>query len=226
MSDALIQISLSDQSMAAIEQWRSAPTRVVGLITEGLLRFLVLVENKLKSEDLRGGALGSPRGGELPLAVRSGRLLQALTHELTGPFEGFVGTSQGAASAYARAMLGPDATRITPKSAKHLWVPIAENAPPRRMNPMSPREVMEKQLPGGQRAAVIFRSKSGHLVVFLREGGTYQRGANKGRQRGKLMFVLKDEVELKPTDALAKAFVRDADEGARIMNEELAKLAA
>ena len=58
----------------------------------------------------------------------------------------------------------------------------------------------------------IFRSKSGNLVAFLRAGGKYKRATKAGRRRGdlkgRLLFVLKYEVRVKGTDALAQA-VRD-----------------
>lgn|GEM_PF-4264620 len=217
MSDAFFQVGLTAESMRVIDQWQSAPEKVAAAITSALTEFLVLVENWVKVQYLT--SQGAAREGGVNL--RTGTLRQAISHELTSAFEGHVGTTKGPASAYARAMLGPDSTIIRPKNAKYLWVPIADNAPPKKMNPISPTQLMEKKLPNGQRAAVIFRSKAGNLVAFLREGGNYTRGEKKGKQRGKLMFVLKKEVTLKGNDTLRRAFADKADDGTRIINEKL-----
>ena len=220
---AVIRITLTPPSTAELERMVQAPQVFVGNVEHALQRSLVSLENELKINLLRGGAEGAKRNGQTPLAVRSGALLQAITHELQGPFTGVYGAAQGPASAYARTILGDGSTTITPKKAKHLWIPAGENAFPKRRQPMTPSEAFEKKGPKGGTLLSIFRSKNGNLVAFLRDpkGGTFTKGKNKGRQRGKLMFVLKDEVTIEGTDALAVAYENRASHIDGLFNRAL-----
>lgn len=162
----------------------------------------------LQRNYLVGGDPSSPRRGRTPLANRSGALARAVDGVLVGTWEAVVGAIHDAPR-YARSILGKGTTTITPKSANHLWIPIADNRTKSGLTRMSPREAMEKRGPRGGRLLSIFKSKRGNLVAFLREAKgrsrLITRGKNKGRQRGLLLFVLKKSVEVQGTDALAKA---------------------
>jgi hypothetical protein len=145
--------------------------------------------------------------------VRSGALRQDVTHEQTDAFGGHVGTTARTAP-YARTILGPGPTTIKPVNRKKLWIPIADNLNPSKVARYTPSEVMELKTPSGKRRLQIFTSKAGNLVAFLpdvdADGNTqrYKRdtkgGAKKGQAKGKLLFVLKDEVTIQGTDALAQ----------------------
>ncbi|MEM9414999.1 MAG: hypothetical protein AAGA29_05905 [Planctomycetota bacterium] len=206
---AVIRLLLTPPSTAELERMIHAPQVFVGNVEHALTRSLVSLENELKVNLLRGGNPGEKRNGKLPLAARSTALLQAIHHELDGPFSGTYGAAQGPASAYARTILDAGVTTITPKNAKHLWIPVGENLTKSGQMRMSPREAFEQKGPRGGTMLSIFKSKRGNLVAFLRDpkGGTYTKGKNKGRQRGKLLFVLKDEVQVEGTDALNVAYL-------------------
>ena len=160
----------------------------------------------LQDRYLRGGSRGVKRDGKAPLGVRSGRLLQSVGSAVTGVWEVSVGAIHGGVPVYAKVLLLGETHTIRPTRAKHLWIPVGRHS-------MSPRAAMEKVSETGKRLLRIFKSKKNNLVAFLPDarGGTYKRGKNKGRLRGKLLFVLKDEVEVKGTDALPRA-VEDRSE--------------
>ncbi|MEM9109876.1 MAG: hypothetical protein AAGC72_07620 [Planctomycetota bacterium] len=186
---------------------------------QALLESLVALENELKFNLLRGGDPGQKRDGELPLSTRTGSLLQSATHELDKPpFSGVFGIAEGPASAYAAALLDQGETTIKPVNANHLWIPIADNAYPRRKIPMSPSEAYELLDSKGKPRLRVFKSKRGNTVAFLADAdhGTFKRNSfgrngdttqrRKGDAKGKLLFVLKDEVTVKGTDALPTAY--------------------
>jgi hypothetical protein len=144
---------------------------------------------------------------------------QSIRAELDEDLSGYVGS---VGSKYAKVHLGGDTWVMTPKNAKHLWIPIADNLGGGGQMRMSPRAAMDVRTVTGKRALRIFKSKAGNLVAFLPEGhqasnvqtretglkltnARYARGKNKGRQKGKLLFVLKDSVEVKGTNALELA---------------------
>jgi hypothetical protein len=205
---ASIRISLSEGSSAAIARFGRAADELPAALEGALRQGLTETENELKSKLLRGGSPASRRDGKTPLAVRSGRLIGSVTSAVDQPLSGFVGVLSGAgASKYARVQLGSGRTTIRPVNAKHLWIPVGDNLNPSGQMRTSPREAMELRDAQGRRRVRIFKSKRGNLVVFLpdEQGGTFKRGAKKGMQRGRLLFVLKDEVEVQGTDALASA---------------------
>ena len=210
---AEIHIAITDEGRRAIERMAQAPRKLAAALSDALQRTLVAMENHLKADLLSGSySPGRTVGGSTPVGIRSGALRQSVTHQVDRSLSGWVGTAGGPASAYARVILGDGTTTITPKRAKHLWIPVASNVGPSGQMRMSPREAFEQTGPKGGKLLSIFRSKSGNLVAFLRAGGKYKRATKAGRRRGdlkgRLLFVLKYEVRVKGTDALAQA-VRD-----------------
>lgn len=240
---AVVSIQLSPEGRAAIERHKQWAPQVTKAIDTALRMTLVSMENYTKVNLLRGGNWRSPRNGSLPLASRSGALLGAVTHAVDQPpFSGYIGTSANSpAAAYAKVLLGEGTTTIKPKSAKHLWIPIADNLTGSGQMRMSPREAFEHVTTSGKKLLRIFKSKAGNLVAFLPEareasdvetrqqgyaatGRRYKRGKNKGRQRGKLLFVLKDQVTIKGTGALAQAINAKRDDFEGNLNTELSRV--
>lgn len=211
MATILFSLAFTPESQAAILRYGSAPQRVAAALGEGVERVLTAAENQLML-DLSGPA-GAGRGGATPVGLRSGALRAAATHLRDKPLGGYVGTREGPTQKYARAILGPDATTIKPVNADHLWIPVADNLGPTLQPRMSPTEFFQR---GGR----VFRSKRGNLVAFLADakGGRYQRGSKKGQLRGKLLFVLKDQVTVQGTDALRKAVEKVQPRAAEIFN--------
>ena len=218
---AILHISITPEGLAVIAAHKERPERLARAIQDALSRGLYDIENHLKKEMLRGGDWKAKRNGALPLAVRSGGLISSISHGLYNITSGFVGVINGPATKYARALLGPDTTTITPKSASHLWVPIADNLNTSGQMKFSPSWAMSQVGPTGKRLLRIFKSKAGNLVAFLPAAvgrdadggetvtpthGKFKRGKRKGKQKGLLLFVLKDSITLQGTDALAKAF--------------------
>lgn len=194
-----IRHELDPASRRVIEQHHERPGRLLQALTEAHVQVLVEVESYVKTNKLTGQDVN----------VRSGALRQAITHEIDGFLSGWVGTSEGPASAYAATILGDQLVKITPQNAKHLWIPVADNLTASGQMRMSPREAFEQRGPRGGRLLSIFRSKSGNLVAVLRTGGVrkrsnYKTGRMAGEAKGKLLYVLKDHVEIQGTDALAE----------------------
>lgn len=202
----VVRISRDPASRQLIAQRRRRPQQLRQELEAGLRQGLAETETHLIRNHLTGGDWRTPRSGRSPLAVRTGALRQSVTHDIDQPpYSGYIGTREGPASKYARMLLDAGSTTIRPKSANHLWIPIADNLNASGIMRQSPREVMNQVSHTGKRLARFFRSKRDNLVVFLADlgGGTYTRGKNKGRAKGKLMFVLKDSVTIQGTDALA-----------------------
>jgi len=194
-----INISLDPRSEALIKR-HGERASVIGQAIEDALRLgLAEIAAHLQTDYMRGGSPMAQRGGLLPLAVRSGALLGSVRSQIDRPLSGFVGAGAGAAGAYARVILGDGTTTIVPRRAKHLWIPVGQNLTRSGQTRMSPRAAMELRGPKGGRQLKIFRSRSGNLVAVLMEGKRTKA------RRGRVMFVLKDSVQVKGTDALAKA---------------------
>jgi len=206
MATAAIAIGMTSKSREVIAQWQQRPRRVVEAVEAGVKQALAEVETFIKVNKLSGQSA----------KVRSGTLRQDLTHEQTDALGGHVGTT-ARTKAYAKTILGPGPTTIKPKSAKHLWVPIADNLSPSGLARMTPREAMGLTDAKGRRRLKVFKSKAGNLVAFLPDvddAGKTQRfkrgtkgprgGRKKGDTKGKLLFVLKDQVVIQGTDALAQ----------------------
>ncbi len=198
---AVIRLNLTPSSEQRLTQLVESPARLAAELRQALVEVLVGLENYVKVELLRGGnrAPGSRRDGQLPLAVRSGSLLGSISHELSGPLSGSYGSTEGPASAYARALLDAGETVIRPVNANHLWQPIADNLTRSGQARMSPSEAFEQLGPKGGRLLQIFRSARGNLVAVLRKV--------KGRA-GKLLFLLREQSIVKGTDALRVAYDR------------------
>lgn len=208
----VIRLTFTDASERRLQELAASPVRAVEELGQAVKEILVGLEGHLKLHLLTGGTHGEKRDGRLPLASRSGAagLLGAVTHEQDGPLSGMYGTADGPTSAYAQTILGEGETTIVPVNAAHLWIPIADNLTRNGQTRMSPREAFEQKGPRGGRLLSIFKSRNGNLVAFLRDATgksrTIKRGKNKGRQRGKLLFVLKDQVTVKGTGALVVAW--------------------
>ncbi len=220
MAAAAIAIGLTSKSQQIIAMWQRYPERLVEAIDTGVGQWLAETESFIKANKLSGQSA----------KVRSGALRQDLTHQQADPFSGHVGTTARTA-AYARTILGPDTTTITPKSAKHLWLPIADNLNPSGLARMTPREAMGLTTPSGRRRLQVFKSKAGNLVAFLPDAddaGKTQRFKRKtkgksgvrakGDLKGKLLFVLKDQVVIQGTDALAQGAIEMTTRGTIILN--------
>lgn len=198
--------ALTPASRAALLRGARRSTELRAKLSDALEQGLDETKGHLQSQLLRGGRPGDQaRVGGLPLAARSGALLQSIISRLDSPgspgsLSGIVG-SEGGAGRYARVHLGDEDTEILPRKAKHLWIPVGDNLTRSGLMRMSPRAAIET---GRLRT---FRAKSGQLLAFLddEEGGIVKRGKHKGRRRGKIMFVLKDRVRLRGTNALAIA---------------------
>lgn len=214
-----INIAITPESQRVLEQHAKRPQVLRSLLAGALKQGLEEAGAHLQDKYLRGGRVGEPRRGTPPLANRSGRLVASIQTRLDRPeqLSGFVGS---AGNKYARILLGAEAVGITPKNAKNLWIPLKDNMTPGGVTRMSPREAMEVKTSKGKRALRIFKSKKGNLVAFMpgevtrdeatgqstaKSLGKFKRGANKGRTKGTLLFVLKKYVVVEGTDALAKA---------------------
>ncbi|MEO0966668.1 MAG: hypothetical protein AAFY08_16340 [Planctomycetota bacterium] len=200
---ATVAIGLTDASRRVIDQWSGGPQRLAAAVADGLQRVLVDLENHVKTQAFAGSP--SPGGGRV--GTRTGNLRQAVSHRQDSPTSGVVGTTTGPTSAYARTILGPGRTTITPRRAKHLWVPVASNLTRTGRVRLTPREAMQVPGPRGGRALRVFRSAAGNLVAVLPGRG--------------VMFVLKDRVEIEGTDALARLATERADVSARLLETRI-----
>jgi hypothetical protein len=203
---ALAVIGISPESQRVLLAHRENARGLGQAIGSALRQGLGEAQAWLQTRYLTGGDWRSSRAGNAPLAVRSGMLRAKATHELDQPLSGTFGIGEGVP--YARMLLDQGETTVRPKNAKHLWVPIADNLDASGIMRMSPREAMAQRGPRGGKLLSIFESRSGNLVAFLRTGGTYKRTTKNGRQKGdvkgKLLFVLLNQVTVKGTDALAR----------------------
>jgi len=225
MAAAVISIGISDAGRRAIEGWADAQQRVAEALDQGMDQVLAEAESLIKTDKFSGGV--SPGGGQV--GIRSGQLRQDITHDRTGPLSGTVGTTARTAP-YARAILGPDTTTIRPRNAKKLWIPVADNLTPSGIARFTPRALFDTF---GKDRIQIFTSKAGNTVVFVRDDKTdngslsrFKRdskksGRVKGDLKGKLMFVLKDEVVIHGTDALAQGVLSMGDRASQILTGKL-----
>lgn len=197
-----VEVKPTPDTVRAFRSHADWPQRLRGNLSESLERWLSGTEAHLKMQYLRGGSANTRRDGRPPLAVRSGALLGGTASKMDGELSGRVGVMSGAAAKYAAMLLGDGETTITPRSAKHLWIPAGQNLTKSGQTRMSPRAAMELRGPRGGRLLSIFKSRRGNLIAALRNP-IAKRGKNKGKQTYKLMFVLKDSVTVKGTDALA-----------------------
>ncbi|MEL7087612.1 MAG: hypothetical protein AAGL98_04100 [Planctomycetota bacterium] len=225
VSIALFSIGLTPASLAVIDRQADGMQRVAEALDAGMDQVLSESESYIKAEQFSGGP--SPGGGQV--GVRTGGLRQDITHERTGPLSGTVGTTSRT-SDYARAVLGPDATTIRPRNAKKLWVPIADNLNASGVSRFSPRALFDAF---GRDRIQIFESKKGNTVVFVQdernEDGSQSRfkrdskksGRSKGDLKGRLMFVLKDQVVIQGTDALAAGVRAMGDRASEILTAKV-----
>ena len=212
---AAVAIGFSEDSRRAFERWREAPQRFVDALDAGMTQVLFEAETAVKVGGFSGGA--SPGGGQV--GIRSGELRQDVTHEQIDAFAGTVGTTARTAE-YARAVLSPDATTIRPVNAKHLWVPIADNLNPSGVARYSPRALFDAF---GKRVRV-FTSKAGNKVAIVGPETSSDDDASGGsstQQRGRLMFVLKDQVIIQGTDALAREIAAKTDRYRDILTQAM-----
>lgn len=226
-----IKIGFTPESERLLAQWDGVDRRLVDELDRAFTRFINETESSIKLNELSGRS-GSGSGGGTPVGLRSGALRQAVTGEEDGPLSGFVGTTRGSTTPYARAILGPDDTTIKPVNAKKLWVPIADNLNPSGVARFTPRALFDQF---GDRVK-IFTSKAGNTVVFVEDprtedGGraTYKktvyqkdgRVSRKGEAKGKLYFVLKDQVVIHGTDALARGAARMMPRGQELLADAI-----
>ncbi|MEM6392512.1 MAG: hypothetical protein AAF797_07045 [Planctomycetota bacterium] len=210
---AAVQVGLTESSQRVVASWPERSIVIAEALDRGTDQILAEGEAYVKNVKLSGD----------PVGLRSGTLRNAMDHRKTRPFEGVIGVGEGPASQYANAILGDQATTITPKNAKHLWVPVADNLNPSGQTRLSPRAAFDQY---GKRLR-IFRSKAGNLVVFGAEGGRFKRGARKGLAKGKLLFVLKDQVVIEGTDALAEGVMEFVEiRGPQIIDQWLRSVPA
>lgn len=226
-----ISISLTPESMDVLRRHVKRPFAVAQALNRALGQGLEETAGHLKHKYLSGRYAGQLRTPGM-LAVRSGSLRQAVMAEVDKPLSGTVGTSgEGPAANYARVQLGDQTWAITPKSARYLWIPIADNLTKGGLPRWTPRAAMDIRTPSGKRALRIFKSKNGNLVAFVPgrivsdkagskmgvvrsadtavAAGKYrsknQRGRPAGSVKGLLLFVLKSSVTVKGGDYLATA---------------------
>lgn len=202
------KIEISEESKRVLEEHGQRGDRMVGELKTAVKRALTEVENWLKIKYLRGGSHLEKRDGQPPLAVRSGALIGSIEHKMDGPLSGWVGSEGKPATKYAKMLLGDQTTTIRPVKAKHLWVPVAKNLTAGGQTRISPTAFFEID----KKKRSIFRSKSGNLVA-----GTTGDIPGVKNKKFKLLFVLKDEVEVKGTDALAKAMEDKRSDIARLL---------
>lgn len=208
-----VKLRLSDRSRRVVEDWQQAAPRLGEALDRAIDEVLNLAEATVLREELSGTfAKSERRGGQGPVAARSGALKGSLRTARDDRLSGFVGVGRGPASRYAHVVLGEGTTTIRPKMAEHLWIPLPDNQTAQGETRLSPRAAFERTGPRGGRRLRIFESSRGNLLAFLAEGGRYQRGPRKGMSRGKLLFALKDSVEVEGTDGLVRG-VTSASEG-------------
>lgn len=181
-----LRIRLAPESGRTIAKTRRRPRALVAALQRRLSQGLEESATHLKVNLLSGPA-GSGSGGDTPVGLRSGQLRQAVTARRDRPLSGFVGVTRGPASKYAPVILGDRDVTIRPKTAKYLWIPIADNRSKRGGAKISPREARQRD------RFAIFRSKRGNLVGVLKGSGGGQ---------GQLLFALKKQVTVHGTDAL------------------------
>lgn len=226
-----ISISLTPESMDVLRRHVQRPPAVAAALGRALSQGLEETASHLKHAYLSGRYAGQLKTANM-LAVRTGSLRQAIMAERDQPLSGTVGSSgEGPAASYARVQLGDQTWTISPRAAKFLWVPIADNLTRGGLVRWTPRAAMDIRTPSGKRAMRIFRSKAGNLVAFVPgrivqdekgakmglvrstdtavAAGKYRNKNKAGRPagsvKGLLLFVLKSTVQVQGGDYLAKA---------------------
>lgn len=203
-----IRINITPEAAQLIARHEKRPGEVRRELQKAVGQGAEEVASHLQLKYLRGGNWKQRRDGQAPLAARSGGLLRSIgtrrapattsTHGVT--FASDVGSIRGPATRYAAMHLGQGTTTIRPKSAKNLWIPVADNLNPSGQMRISPREAMSRRGKRGGRLLSIFKSRRGNIVAVLRD-----KVPGVKRKGGKLLFVLKKSVQVKGTDALALA---------------------
>lgn len=220
-----MSVKMSDESSRVLAQHAKRPAEILRAIRATLKQWLDETATHLESKYLSGGSWREPRRGKTPLASRTGSLMRSMQTRVDQPTSGTIGSAN---NKYAKVLLDGKSWTMTPKNANHLWIPLPDNMTGNGVMRMSPREAMSIRTSSGKRALQIFTSKKGNLVAFMPgnlvedkvgkqmglvsgsgitavSAGRHKRGELKGKEKGKLLFVLKKSVTVEGTDALGKA---------------------
>ncbi|MEO0476692.1 MAG: hypothetical protein AAF085_12100 [Planctomycetota bacterium] len=218
-----VAMGFTPESQAQLDQWDGVDQRLGQELANAFDQFITEVESSVKANELSGQDVN----------VRTGNLRQAVKGEVDGPLKGFVGTTQGTTTPYAKPILGSGTTTIKPVNAKKLWVPVGKNLNPSGVARFTPRALYDTF---GKNRISIFTSKKGNTVVFLKDPKTEDgrvarfkrnvfrgdgRVTRKGDLKGQIMFVLKDEVIIVGTDALAKGVLRMIPRGQQLLGDAI-----
>lgn len=217
-----VQVRLSPRSEQLLRDYPARAALAVDNTGRAIDQGAREIEAWMQTHLMTGGDWHKHRGGEPPLAVRSGLLRRSTYARMTGRTSAVVGAGQGASARYANAVLGEQITTITPKQARHLWIPIADNLNAGGTMRISPREAMAMRTPTGKRLLRIFKSRAGNLVAFLPEarqasstrdrsevwaatGARFKSGKKKALGKGRLLFTLKKSVTVEGIRAISRA---------------------
>ncbi len=221
-----MSIKIVFDSNAFQEALKKAPSRLLVGMKIALNQIGGEFVGKLQAERLSGGAGLYRRTGKLSgsfrkrvVASEAGINIPASGKGAGGKFPAQLNLFVFTDVKYAR--IHEDGGIITPKTSRHLWIPIGGNKTPAGVARWSPRELFDK-------LTILGKSKKGNWVMGTKAGQTVSSYSSKtGKTKVKKlmqgipMFVLVDAIKITPRLGMIKLWERNANHAVSILNNQM-----
>ena len=192
-----VQLQMGSEFQRTIAELSEAGNAILAAVTRGLFKGAKSTASNIVADRLSGQ----------DLKRRSSNLAREVDGWMAGDTEAIIGIQEGSVVDKYKWLLGDEDKTITPKNAKFLCIPIAENltgAGVARYS--SPREVPE---------GFLVQSK-GKLLFGYRKGKT-------SRAKFRPLFTLVKSVFVQGTGALAEGVLDNVDNMTSEIESEIAK---
>ncbi len=193
----MIQLQMGSRYQATIANLNKSAEKFVAAVSAGLKEGASYAASNVRQKYLSGQALKS----------RTGSLRRAIDSWLTGDTTAVIGVPDGSNVDNYKWLLSDQTKTITPKRAKFLTIPIAENLTSAGV----PRYTSPRQKPDG----FFIRSDTGKLLYGYKNG-------KRGRFRP--LFVLVKSVTIQGSGALADGVLDSVDDITESIQNRISKL--
>ena len=194
----MIQLDMGPDFQKTVSELGGMGKAVVDACSKGLAKGAELAAGKVVSDFLTGQSLKR----------RTGRLAGAVEGWMAGYLEAVVGVRPNSGVEKYKWLLSDEEKTITPKRAKFLTIPIAENLTGAGVARFS----SPRQVPDG----FFIKTKTGRLLFGIKHG-------KKGKFRP--LFVLVKSVFVQGTGALSDGVMDSLDDISEQMENEIGKRA-
>jgi hypothetical protein len=197
----MISLELGPEFQATLASMTGMGDRVAAATSRGLGRAVKFAADHVGENFITGQLL----------KARSGNLRRAVQGWKESDFEGVVGVKPGSAVESYKWLLGSETKTITPTHGRFLAIPIGDAK--------TGVGVLKSKYSGGLRniaGGFFFKSKAGNLLFAVRYGKTSRSAIHP-------LFVLKESVTVKGSDALAKGVIDAKDGMTQRIEDNIAK---